>query len=94
MLPRQLLEQLRLNNPRLGLVASGDLKGDMQMNAAEIYRNGLGRPFACKSEAEAYRVSNGLAVTHTVAPITEIIDNKYIAGYVVRHRAHDLNKEI
>lgn len=39
-----------------------------------------------KSLAEDFRIENKLDVTHTASPITKIINNKYVDGYVVSPR--------
>ena len=52
----------------------------------ETYYDKNGLPFKTKTAAEDFRIENKLDVTHTASPITKIINNKYVDGYVVSPR--------
>lgn len=52
----------------------------------ETYYDKNGLPFKTKTAAEDFRIENKLDVTHTVGPVTKVINNKYVEGYVVRPR--------
>lgn len=51
------------------------------------------KPFKTKSAAEKFRIDNQLDITHTVAPISKIIDDKFVTGYIVRPRQKKTVKE-
>jgi len=60
--------------------------GGVNTSAEQVHTAKSGRPFKKKRDAEEYRIDNELTETHTVAPITKVIGNKYVAGYIVKPR--------